>query len=162
MVLSITLILYIPTGLRVLVHQSQEQLTARAAATPLLIGAKGSPLELVLNSLYSGAEVPEQMQYGEVAKVRETGFADPIPMYVRYHAQQDPIIGTTLDYFGFRGLHIAGGQMMTRLGDSVLGAEVAKRRGISPGESVTSSPESVFDLARAAARGGATRPGCRA
>ena len=45
LVLSITLIVYVPVGLRVLVSQSAEQLTARAGATPLLIGAKGSPLE---------------------------------------------------------------------------------------------------------------------
>ena len=147
LVLSITLVLYIPTGLRVLVRQSQQQLTARAAATPLLIGAKGSPIELVLNSLYSGAEVPEQMRYAEVAKVRESGLANPIPLYVRFHAQRDPIIGTTLDYFTFRGLRVGDGAMMTRLGDCVLGAAVAKRRGVSPGGSVISSPESVFDLA---------------
>jgi putative ABC transport system permease protein len=147
LVFAITLILYIPTGLRVLVSQSQQQLTARAAATPLLIGAKGSPLELVLNSLYSGADVPETMKHGEVARIRETGFAEPIPLYVRYRSQQDPIVGTTLDYFRFRNLSVADGGMMTRLGDCVLGAAVAKRRGIGPGGSVVSSPESVFDLA---------------
>ena len=52
LVTSITLIVFLPVGLRVLVSQSEEQLTARAAATPLLVGAKGSPLELALNSLY--------------------------------------------------------------------------------------------------------------
>ena len=147
LVLSITLILYIPTGLRVLVRQSQEQLTARAAATPLLIGAKGSPLELVLNSLYAGADVPEGMEHGEVAKVQETGLANVIPLYVRFHAQQDPIIGTTLEYFTFRDLRIVNGGMMTRLGDCVLGAEVAERRGVAPGGAIISSPESVFDIA---------------
>ena len=58
LVASITLIVYLPVGLRVLVGQSQRQLTARAEATPLLVGAKGSPLELALNSLYFNAEVP--------------------------------------------------------------------------------------------------------
>jgi len=147
LVLSITLILYIPTGLRVLVHQSQQQLTARAAATPLLIGAKGSPLELVLNSLYAGADVPGEMKYAEVAAVRETGFAEPIPLYIRFRAQEDPIVGTALEYFSFRGLRIADGAMMTRLGDCVLGAAVAQRRGAAPGDAVVSSPEDVFDLA---------------
>ncbi len=147
LVLSITLILYIPTGLRVLVRQSQEQLTARAAATPLLIGAKGSPLELVLNSLYAAAGTPEPMRHGEAAKVRESGLAEPIPLYVRYRSQEDPIIGATLDYFDFRDLRVAEGAMMTRLGDCVLGAEVARRRGVGPGGAVLSSPESVFDLA---------------
>ena len=51
LVSSITLILYLPVGLRVLVDQSSRQLTSRAEATPLIVGSKGSPLELVLNSL---------------------------------------------------------------------------------------------------------------
>ncbi|MEE8111241.1 MAG: hypothetical protein V3T54_00765, partial [Acidobacteriota bacterium] len=59
LVTSITLILYLPVGLRVLVDQSSKQLTARAGATPLLIGAKGSPLNLVLNTLYFGSDHPE-------------------------------------------------------------------------------------------------------
>ncbi|MHC4590352.1 MAG: hypothetical protein ACYTAQ_13750, partial [Planctomycetota bacterium] len=39
LLLSIALIVYIPVGLRVLVQQSERQLTARAEATPLLVGA---------------------------------------------------------------------------------------------------------------------------
>jgi putative ABC transport system permease protein len=147
LVLAITLIVYVPTGLRVLVQQSERQLMARAASTPMLIGSKGSPLELVLNSLYARAEVPDPLTYNRVAEVAETGLAQAIPLYVRFHAQRDPIIGTTLDYFGFRGLDVASGRQMTRLGDCVLGAGVARRRGVRAGDSVISSPENVFDLA---------------
>jgi putative ABC transport system permease protein len=147
LVLSITLIIYIPTGLRVLVRQSEQQLTARATATPLLVGAKGSPLELVLNSLYSGADVPETMRYAEVSRVAESGLAQPVPLYVRYRSRQLPIVGTTLDYFSFRELRIASGRQMTRLGDCVVGSEVARRREAGPGSSIISSPENVFDLA---------------
>lgn len=147
LVASIALIVYIPTGLRVLVRQGKQQLTARAAATPLLVGAKGSSLELVLNSLYAGADGPETIRYAEVTRIAQSGLAQPIPLYVRFRAQQDRIVGTTLDYFDFRGLGIASGRKMTRLGDCVLGASVARRRGIGPGDSVISSPESVFDIA---------------
>ncbi|MHC4339225.1 MAG: hypothetical protein ACYSX0_03285 [Planctomycetota bacterium] len=147
LVFSITLILFIPSGLRVLVSQSERQLTARAEATPLLIGAKGSPLELVLNSLYFGHEVPETVRYGQADRVEETGFALPIPLYVRFKAGGDPIVGTTLDYFDFRGLMIAEGRQMVRLGDCVVGARVAERRLIRPGGNLISSPENVFDLA---------------
>ena len=58
---SVTLIFFIPAALQVLVKQSEDQLIARAAATPLLVGKKGSPVELSLNSLYFGAEVPEAL-----------------------------------------------------------------------------------------------------
>ena len=51
LVLSIALIIYLPIGLKVVVDQSADSLTARAESTPLIIGVKGSPLELVLNTL---------------------------------------------------------------------------------------------------------------
>ncbi len=149
LLLSITLIVFIPTGLRVLVRQSEEQLTSRAEATPLLVGAKGSPLELVLSSLYFTAEVVQRMEYGEVDRLASTNLARPIPLYVRFRSRNDPIVGTTLDYFPFRGLRIASGRQMTRLGDCVVGAEVARRRGVGAGDSIVSSPENVFDLAGA-------------
>ena len=41
LIASIMLIVYLPVGLNVLVDQSAEQLTARAGATPLLVGARG-------------------------------------------------------------------------------------------------------------------------
>ncbi len=48
---SITLIVFLPAGLNVLVDQSAAELTARAEATPLLVGALGSSVELFLSSL---------------------------------------------------------------------------------------------------------------
>lgn len=147
LVTSITLIVFLPTGLRVLVSQSEEQLTSRAAATPLLVGAKGSPLELVLNSLYFEGDVPERMRYQEVTRIDTTGLALGIPLYVRFRAQEHPIVGTTLEYFDFRGLRIASGTNLTTLGDCVLGARVAEALDLGPGGTVVSSPENVFDLA---------------
>jgi putative ABC transport system permease protein len=66
---------------------------------------------------------------------------------VRFRAREDPVVGTTLDYFAFRGLRIADGRQMTRLGDCVLGAALARTHKLAPGDSVITSPESVFDLA---------------
>ena len=51
LVAAVAIIVYLPVGLNIIVSQSAKELTARAEATPLLVGAKGSPLELVLNSL---------------------------------------------------------------------------------------------------------------
>jgi putative ABC transport system permease protein len=147
LVTSITLIAFVPVGLRVLVDQSSQQLTSRAAATPLLVGAKGSPLELVLNTLYFRSEVPEPLDYAEVDALRATGLARAIPLYVRFHSRGWPIVGTTLDYFGFRRLRIASGRQMAMLGECVLGSRVAEDLGVGPGDHVVSSPESVFDLA---------------
>ncbi len=144
---SITLILYLPIGLRVLVDQSSAQLTARAQATPLVIGAKGSPLELALNTLYFSDDRPERVEYGEFIRVAESGLATAIPAYVRFRARGHAIVGTTLDYFAFRGLRIATGRQMAMLGECVLGSRAASAMGVGPGGAIVSSPESVFDLA---------------
>jgi len=147
LVTSITLIVFLPVGLRVLVNQSSQQLTSRASATPLMVGSKGSPLELVLNTLYFRSEVPEPLTYAEVAEVGGTGLARTIPLYVRFHARGWPIVGTTLEYFDFRGLRVAEGRQMAVLGECVLGSRAAEEMGVGPGDHVISSPESVFDLA---------------
>ena len=144
---SITLILYLPVGLRVLVNQSSEQLTRRAEATPLVLGSKGSPLELVLNTLYFRSDFPDLMDYSESARVADTGLAPVIPMYVRYNAQGYPIVGTSFEYFDYRGLRPSSGRLFAMLGECVLGARVARMLGARVGDSVISSPENLFDLA---------------
>ena len=147
LVASIALITFLPAGLNVLVGQSAAELTARAEHTPLLVGARGSPLELSLNSLYFESDTPELTSYRQAIRIRETGLADPIPLYVRFQARGFPIVGTTLDYFEFRKLELAEGRRMGMLGECVLGSRVASQLGLAPGDSLVSSPESVFDLA---------------
>jgi len=147
LVTALTLILFLPVGLRVLVRQSSEQLTSRAEATPLLIGAPGSPTELVLNSLYFGSDVPATIPYTESDLVAGTGLAMPIPLYVRFRVREQPIVGTTPEYYSFRGLELAEGRLPAILGEAVLGAAAARALEVRVGEHVISSPESVFDIA---------------
>ncbi|UCH84446.1 MAG: ABC transporter permease [Candidatus Latescibacterota bacterium] len=147
LVLSIMLIVYLPVGLRVLVNQSEDELTTRAEATPLVIGAKGSPLELVLNSLYFESDVPTPMRHAEVIRVAESGKALAIPLYTRFRARTHPIVGTSLDYFAFRGLRVVEGRNLAVLGECVVGAGVAESADVGPGDAIISSPENVFDLA---------------
>jgi len=147
LVTALTLILFIPIGLRVLVRQSSEQLSSRAQATPLLLGAPGSPTELVLNSLYFSSDVPAVVSFAESGAVAETGLATPIPLYVRFRVRDQPIVGTTPEYFSFRDLRMAEGRPPAILGEAVLGAAAARSLGVGVGGHVVSSPESVFDIA---------------
>jgi putative ABC transport system permease protein len=147
LVLSISLIAFLPAGLNVLVGESAAQLRSRAEATPLLLGAKGSPLELSLSSLYFESREPAPVPYDEVARVSATGLAEAIPLHVGFRVASHPIVGTELAYFGWRGLEVAEGRQSAMLGECVLGAEAARSLGVGPGDAVVSSPESVFDLA---------------
>ena len=146
-VTCITLIAILPLSLELLLKESEKQLMARAVSTPLLAGAKGSALDLVMNTLYFDDEIPELITMGEVNYVHETQLAVPIPIYVRFKARGYPVVGTTLDYFDYRNLKIASGSFLTLVGESVLGATVAEQLGLKPGDSLISSPENLFDLA---------------
>ncbi len=144
---SITLIVFLPAGLRVLVGQSADALTARADATPLLVGARGSALELALASLYFEGEPPEPTTWAQVDRLGATGLARAIPLHLGFRAREHPIVGTTLAYLDFRGLRVAAGRRMAVLGECLLGAAAARDLGLGPGDSLVSSPETVFDLA---------------
>ena len=144
---SITLMMFLPAATRLLVADSAQALTARADATPLLVGAKASQLELVLNALYFHAERPTTVPYRVFDEVRNTGLAVAIPLYTRFHTRGSPIVGTNLEYFTFRGLELAQGRMMGLLGECVIGANVARKHSLTAGDSLVSSPETVFDLA---------------
>jgi putative ABC transport system permease protein len=143
----ITLITFLPFSLQLLLNESERQLMSRAVETPLVVGNKGSSLDLVMNTLYFGDDVPELMTMAASDRIADADLALPIPMYVRFKARGNPIVGTTLDYFEFRGLAIAQGRQLAVLGDCVLGAKVAESLGLKTGDSLVSSPESLFDLA---------------
>ena len=147
LVACITLISFLPFALQLLLHESERQLMSRAVETPLVVGKKGSSLDLVMNTLYFGDDAPELLTMAASDRIADTDLSLPIPMYVRFKTRGNPIVGTTLDYFEFRGLKMARGRQIAVLGDCVLGARVAESLDLKPGDSLVSSPESLFDLA---------------
>lgn len=147
LVACVTLIAVVPLALELLLAESERQLLSRAESTPLLLGSRGSALDLVMNGLYFDDEVPELVSMAAVNEVEDSELAVAIPLYVRFNARRFPIVGTSLDYFNFRNLDIAQGRQMALLGEAVIGADVAEDLNLSAGESLLSSPETVFDLA---------------
>ena len=147
LVACITLIAFLPLSLQLLLNKSETLLFERANETPLLLGANGSPLDLVLNSLYFDDELPNLITQQAEERIWDSELASAIPLYVRFKARNAPIVGTTLDYFDFRQLKLTSGRWMGLLGETVIGANVAKRLNLTIGDSLISSPETVFDLA---------------
>ena len=145
--LAITLVSWLPIAIQSIVDQTARQLSQRAERTPLVIGAPGSPLELSLGSLYFKTKTPEVLPYAEVAAVRATGYARAIPLYYRFRVKGYPLVGTSPDYFDYRGLRLSSGRHAALLGEAVIGAQVARDMQLTVGDHVISSPESVFDLA---------------
>ncbi len=147
LVACISLVTFLPFALELMLDESERQLTARAVETPIVIGAKGSALDLVMSSLYFSDDRPESIAVATADKIMATDLALAIPLYVRFQARDFPIVGTTLDYFDFRTLDLGAGRWFALLGECVIGASVAANLGLAVGDSLVSSPETVFDLA---------------
>jgi putative ABC transport system permease protein len=144
---ALGLVFSLPLCLRVLIEHAQHELRARAAATPQIVGTRGSALDLMMTALYFKRENLLPLPFGSLTDLRHHHSAAAIPLHVRYQAQGAPIVGTELEYFPFRGLHLAAGKQLSRLGDCVVGATLAKQRGLQPGGHLFSTPEQAFDMA---------------
>ncbi|MEM9284033.1 MAG: ABC transporter permease [Verrucomicrobiota bacterium] len=147
MVFAFTLVWSLPSAIGLLVSQAEIQLRARAETTPLLLGHAGSALELTFNGLYFTKPDITTLPLSEYRAATESGLVQAIPLYARFSAGGYPIVATTIDYLRFRGLHISEGRSLLRLGECVVGSKVAQETGVTPGDSLISSPETLFDLA---------------
>lgn len=146
MVSVAALILFVPVATHLLLSASERTLTARAETTPLILGAKGSALDLTMAALYFSEERPEVVPMAEVEAVWDSGLGTPIPLHSAFSSSGFRIVGTTLDYFDFRDLSFAQGRGLAILGEAVVGARVAEDLGKEPGDTLVSSPENLFDL----------------
>lgn len=148
LVLCIGIAVFIPVATQVLIAAYQADLEARAAETPLLLGAKGGRSELTLSSLYFRRETLDPLPFPSVQRVRKTGWGDPIPLHVGFTARGAPIVGTTPDYYRLRGLRPQRGSLPTMMGEVVLGATAAREFELGPGDALFSDQKEVYDISK--------------
>jgi len=142
----IALAFLLPLAVQVLVDVYGRALTARAEATPLVAGARGSRYDLVLSSLYFKGRIPDPLSMADADELLDSGLALPVPLLVRRRARGFPVVGTTLDYYAFRGLELAAGDLPLVLGDAVLGAAAARELELGVGDSLLTEQGSLYDL----------------
>lgn len=115
--------------------QLGERFERDARGIDLVVGAKGSPLQLILSSIYQ-VDVPT----GNIPlKTVETLRADPTVGEVIPLAQGDSfrgfrIVGTEAGYVGHYGGELAEGRLWSEPLETVLGAEVARQTGAGLGQ----------------------------
>jgi putative ABC transport system permease protein len=152
-VLSLAIMMWLPVTVRLVLDQFRTEISSRAVATPLIVGARGSRIDLVLHGLYFDNMPPATIPMQAANELTESDLGTAIPLYARYRTQSQPgfsgamIVGTSPEYFEFRRLTIESGEMMSLLGECVVGWSVAQRMGLKAGDSLLSAPENAFDLA---------------
>jgi putative ABC transport system permease protein len=137
----------VPIGVERLVDLYGTALRARAAATPLVVGAPESRFDLVLGALYFRASPARRTSMAELERLVDGGLGVPVPLVLGARARGRPVVGTTPDYFERRALTCAAGRLPLWLGEAVLGAEAARALGLAPGDTLLSERGSLYDLA---------------
>jgi putative ABC transport system permease protein len=146
LMVCITIALLLPAAVNVLVKYYNRVMIDRAESTPLILGAPGSPGDLVMNTLYFRGRVDRRLNALELKAAEDAGLVTVIPLHVGYTAQKVPVIGTSLDYFAFRNLRTAAGTLPQVLGDVVLGAAAARSLGMRTGDRLLSDQEKLYDI----------------
>jgi putative ABC transport system permease protein len=146
LVLVAALLIFVPVATRILTEAAERGLAARAEATALVLGRRGSAIDLTMAALYFTDDRPEPLPMREVDRVRDSGLATPIPLMTAFETGGHRIVGTTLDYFDLRDLDIGSGRGLALLGEAVVGADAAEALGVGPGDTLVSAPRTLFDL----------------
>lgn len=137
----------LPIAIKLLLLQFEQKILARADSTPVIIGAAGSQLDLTLHALDFKTAAPGTVTMQAVELIRDSQYATPIPIAAEFTARKYPLVGTSLEYFPFRRLKFAEGGPFALLGECVLGAEVAKKLDLHPGDSILSDRDNELDIA---------------
>ncbi|MBA4781032.1 MAG: ABC transporter permease [Blastomonas sp.] len=116
-------------------EQAGERFERDARGIDLVVGAKGSPLQLVLSSVYH-IDVPTgNIPLGELERLRDDpGVAQVVPLALGDNFQGFRIVGSDDRLLPLYGARVAQGRSFARPAEAVLGAEVARRTGARLGQ----------------------------
>lgn len=139
-VLSVALGLGLAIIVLLMSSQTQALLGSEVGAWDTVVGAKGSPLQLVLNSLYymdaptgnTTVTVWERLRKNPLVK-------QVIPLNMGDNFFGSPIVGTVPEFFDSReaakgGPIVAVGRMFEKPFEVVVGSEVARRQSVKLGQ----------------------------
>ncbi|UXH80316.1 ABC transporter permease [Roseateles amylovorans] len=123
-------------GFVVLVSEQLERgLKRDLAGIDLVIGAKGSPMQILLAGVFHLDQSTGNIPLATLAQVKAQPLvAQAVPISLGDSFRGFRIIGTTPDYFALYALPLAEGQVWSGPMQAVIGAEVARRTGLKPGE----------------------------
>lgn len=106
-----------------------------AQGIDLVVGAKGSPLQLILSSIYQIDNPTGNIPLDSLALLRrDPGVARAVPLALGDNLRGFRIVGTEPAYLAIYDAELARGRMNSGAGEVVLGAKVARETGATLGQ----------------------------
>ena len=142
-VLSIALAVLLLLGVERIRSEARESFAATISGTDLIVGARSSPVHLLLYSVFRIGNATNNVRwdsYETLASRPEVAWTIPFSLGDSHRGFR--VLGTTQDYFEHfhfgrgRKLDLAQGKRFKDAHDAVLGAEVAEALGYQLGQSI--------------------------
>ena len=116
-------------------HQLEQKFKQDLQNIDLVIGAKGSPLQLVLSAIYHLDAPTGNIKLAEARKIMDSPIVEEaIPLAYGDSYKGFRILGTTDDYLKKYNAQLAKGKTFSNAMDATLGADVAKKTGLQMGD----------------------------
>ena len=132
--------LAIITVLLLVQHQFEQKMTRDAAGIDLVVGAKGSPLQLILSSVYHIDFPTGNIKMEEAQRISRSRLVKQvIPLAMGDNVQGLRILGTNHDYLDLYAVKFAAGKAWGKPFEVTLGAESAQILGLKLGDTFSGS-----------------------
>jgi len=126
------------TLLALVTNQIEDRMRRDAEGFDLVIGAKGSPMQIILSSIYAldvpTGNIPLE-QAKELAKHRMVKQAIPLALGDSFKGFR--IVGVPTDYIAHYRGEVSAGRLYAKPMEAVLGATVARETALTPGAQFT-------------------------
>lgn len=136
--LSLSIVLLL--GIQQLKTSFEYQMENNLGAIDLVIGAKGSPLQLVLSSVLHLDNPTGNISYKEVKKIQKNPMLKTVvPISYGDNYKGFRIVGTTTEFVNFYNAKLEQGKLVEKSMEVVLGHVVAKQLQLKIGDTFLSS-----------------------
>lgn len=120
--------------------QLEKKITENARGIDLVVGAKGSPLQLILCNIFHMDFPTGNIKLAEADKIsRNRLVKKAIPLALGDSYQTYRIVGTSRDYADLYKVELAQGEWWGKVFDVTVGANVAELTGIKVGDKFSSA-----------------------
>lgn len=134
-IILLTASVAIITLLILLQEQFEKKFSSNIDGIDLVLGAQGSPLQLILSSVYQVDAPTGNIDYTEAKKWMKHPFvqtAIPLAFGDNYHGYR--IVGTTPDYLAKYGAEVKNGKIFSKNFEVVVGSEIAQNLNLKVGD----------------------------
>lgn len=116
--------------------QLERRFARDSAGIDLVVGAKGSPLQLILSSVYHVDTPTGNVPLASLQLLRaDPGVQRAVPLALGDSFRGARMVGTEPEFLAFHGAELAAGRLFAKAGEVVVGATAAETTGLSVGQS---------------------------